>query len=467
VIRLLLVEDEDVAIENFEHTLELVKIPTELMIVRSRDSAISHLHQECFDLIVCDLSIPSEDGALDGVVSHGSQVHAAARDALPGVPAIFLTGFPGDRSVPEALSRGPVGDFYGQPNLPLVKLIVKGDTKSLLDCLHLYLRGLYGLQERVVESADGFTDDSMLLRASQHLMAKFHADHARLTSYGGASGAQVGKLDVTLPGGFTRTLVVKVQSGERVRREQTAFEEHVASRLSSAYYAPAVTPQYFGLRREAANCYAVASGGINLFELLREDPLAAADVVRLISKEHTPWTSEQLIRASNVGDLRRAKVRKVEVDDLIAERPVLANLEARVIELSECTCHGDLHGANVIVRDSGQPQLIDFGDVCVGPSALDPLTLELSVLFNSSGPSHGIEEPTGLRLGNWCDLDAYCSDSEFAPFIRACREWAYRMGDEQTVLVTAYVHAMRQLKYDDIPRRVALEIAEAAAREIH
>lgn len=465
MIRLLLVEDEDLAVENFMETLTLTGVETEIMVAKSRDHALHALATCDLDLIVCDLVIPSTDGVLDASVNHGFAVHAAARAQMPGVPAIFLTGYPEERGIHDSLSDGPVAQIYGPAKIPLVRLVAKGDVDALLSCLKLYLESLSGLQEVEVECQGATDPESMLVRACQHYVATIGGLRAVLVPFGGSSGAEVGRLEVTLDGGFKRTLVVKTQSMDRVGREQDAYEQHVPTSLASGYFAPAVTPQLYGLRRSGANLYALASGGRNLFDVLRADPRAAAALVHRMASMHAPWTAHSVHRSQSIGELRRTRNRTPRTDALVAADSDLSAIESRSMDLAFCTCHGDLHGANVVVGDSGDPQLIDFGDVGFGLSALDPITLELSLLFNPSGPLHGTEYPP-LELSEWHDVNSYCSQSPYFPFIQACRAWAQAVSDQDTLLVTAYVHSMRQLKYSDVPARVPAELARGIASAI-
>ena len=69
----------------------------------------------------------------------------------------------------------------------------------------------------------------------------------------------------------------------------------------------------------------------------------------------------------------------------------LNEVERRQVQTRWCCVHGDLHGANVLARKDGECVIIDFGDVGDGPASLDPITLELSLLFHTSRPSSRVK----------------------------------------------------------------------------
>ena len=117
---------------------------------------------------------------------------------------------------------------------------------------------------------------------------------------------------------------------------------------------------------------------------------------------------------------------------------------------------------NVLIDAHGRPVLIDFGDLGIGPTALDPITLELSLLFHASGPARATSWPRPNRLADWGDIDAYADGSPFPGFIRACREWALEFETERGVAALAYAHAMRQFKYPDVDKDLAAMLAKAA-----
>ena len=90
-MKVLLVENDRTLIRALVE--ELRAIPIEVSVAESRDSAFSALEDSDFDLVTCDLKIPSQDGALDEDVQHGFAVSNRVAEISPGVPVIILSAF--------------------------------------------------------------------------------------------------------------------------------------------------------------------------------------------------------------------------------------------------------------------------------------------------------------------------------------------------------------------------------------
>jgi hypothetical protein len=92
--------------------------------------------------------------------------------------------------------------------------------------------------------------------------------------------------------------------------------------------------------------------------------------------------------------------------------------------------------------------------------ALDPVTLELSILYHPEMIGCLDDWPTRDQTGAWSELDAYCVGCPVEDFVRACRSWAVEVSaGEEELLASAYAYSMRQVKYHDD----AVELAQAVA----
>jgi hypothetical protein len=117
----------------------------------------------------------------------------------------------------------------------------------------------------------------------------------------------------------------------------------------------------------------------------------------------------------------------------------------------------------VLVREDGTPLLIDYGEVGRGPACLDPLVLELSLLFHPGFKDVRGVWPTATQAQTWTNLDVYLSGCPITPFVKACREWAFAVEPlDKGVYATAYAFAVRQLKFDGTDHDLAISIASAA-----
>ena len=141
-----------------------------------------------------------------------------------------------------------------------------------------------------------------------------------------------------------------------------------------------------------------------------------------------------------------------------------AEFEGRQIQTRWCCIHGDLHGENVLVARDGSAVIIDYGEVGEGTVSLDPVTLELSLLFHPKGPLRpggaGFGAwPTEAQAAIWGDLDCYVAGCPAEAFVRECRAWAlHSAAGRREIAATAYSYLVRQLKYDDTNKELALAL---------
>ena len=140
----------------------------------------------------------------------------------------------------------------------------------------------------------------------------------------------------------------------------------------------------------------------------------------------------------------------------------IGDIEEREIAVKWPCIHGDLHGANVLVDDHNNAMVIDFGDVGPGPAALDPVTLELSLFFHPDAlPENAVVQPAVAQ--GWANLDGYAEQFAAKEFIRSCRQWAHAVaaGDRE-VFACCYAYALRQLKYQDTNKDIAIALVRAS-----
>ncbi|MDE0005579.1 MAG: hypothetical protein OXQ29_23050, partial [Rhodospirillaceae bacterium] len=122
--------------------------------------------------------------------------------------------------------------------------------------------------------------------------------------------------------------------------------------------------------------------------------------------------------------------------------------------------------SNVLSKPDGSPLIVDFASIRAGPACLDPVFLELSVIFHMDSPLRNQEWPTLEQAERWFDLDAYLYKCPAADFVEACRSWAVSASPSIDLASAVYIEAARQLKYDDTNHELAIAIATAAARRL-
>jgi hypothetical protein len=303
-------------------------------------------------------------------------------------------------------------------------------------------------------------------RAVRILTRRTGGSMARLEPLGGGlSGAQTIRADVETPEG-ARTALLAVKLGERRRvMDEAERYDRVAGLLPVGLGAPLVTTVKAGAGRVGALGYRLADDyDRSLFAALSDDHEAAATAGRL-AERFAEWYSTATPVTETVQDIRRRVVpdRDVIAALMPAELAALRRVETVEAASASCMQHGDLHGLNVLVNSRGEPVVIDYGEVGRATPSLDPVTLELSVIFHPAAPDHGW--PTEARIASFFDDDAYESDCPYVEFLRTCRSWsATAQASHEERAATALAYVLRQLQYGNptIPLARALMLAAIA-----
>ena len=224
-----------------------------------------------------------------------------------------------------------------------------------------------------------------------------------------------------------------------------------------------------GAGRRGGTLYSLAQGfDAALFEALRTDPGSGAAIVAWLREALQPWERAAAGRAVKVRDIRRTLLPDNRIPNLRAPVPWLtAELEGQTVLVRWGPTHGDLHGGNVLINGSGNAVVIDFGRVGRAPTAVDPITLELSMALHPDSAFAGAGWPTIDQASNWHDLNKYLVHCPVAEFVEACRNWARDVsrGDREMDAIV-YAYGLRQLLYSDSSLVLAEAFSAGAAGRI-
>jgi len=280
---------------------------------------------------------------------------------------------------------------------------------------------------------------------------------------GGLSGARVIRLRVTDSQGVqVRDAVAKLSTPSEVRRENDCYDYHM-SRL-----APSATPRKlatleFGAHKLAGVFFSLADGfDESAFDVARKAPERSGAVILSVEGATAPWIDGVPETRKTVKEIRQRLLRDEYLNQVRETFNLdwITDFEAREIQAKWACSHGDLHGCNVLVSPAGVA-LIDYGDVADGPASLDPVTLELSLLFHPDAPARAGAWPSADQARSWGDLDIYLEGCPFPEFVRECRNWALRVGaGNREVAASAYSYIARQLKYVDTDKARALALLD-------
>lgn len=280
---------------------------------------------------------------------------------------------------------------------------------------------------------------------------------------GGHSGARVYRLRITDSQDVqVHDAVAKLSTPSDVQREGDRYDNHVV-RLD-----PTATPRKlatleFGAHTMAGIFFGLADGfRKTMFDIAGNSPEQSRSVISSVKTATARWIDGVPQTRRSIRQLRQ----RVLSDELLDEirrtfyLDWIEDFENREIQACWACCHGDLHGSNILVSSEGVA-LIDYGDIGEGPASLDPVTLELSLLFHSDAPNTAGLWPSADHTKVWGDLDAYLDDCPYPQFVRECRAWAVCVAaGNREVAASAYSYLVRQLKYEDTNKERVLTLLD-------
>lgn len=470
-MRLLLVEDDPAVLEVMD---DAVGGAIRVTVARCRDEALDALTVEGYDLAVCDLRIPTDRDANDEDASHGLSIVTALRDRYPGLPILVFSAYGTLDIVQMLLDQARQADIYGTNHEePLLRFFKKSDTLECIQAIRVAARELAELdQVEVSVGGSGLELSHAERRVIQIYGRRIGGTAVRVSGLGGGlSGRRTLRLAVTSSAGAPAAGVfARLGSLSDVADEHRRYSQHLAARLRIGAYTPLVAVIDAGCSDMGGNFYTLAEEyGESLFDRLASDEDAAVKATREVQAISAGLIADAAMVSEEVGVLRSRFVSDAEMADL---RGALAGIpwepvEKQRVQIRGCAQHGDLHGLNVLLDAAGSPVLIDFAAAMLANAAVDPVTLELSLVFHPSMKDMRGDWPSASSAAEWWNLEEYLGGCPFPLFVRACREWALSVaaGDRE-VLATAYAYAVRQLKYDDTDVEVALAIVGAIAARL-
>jgi DNA-binding NarL/FixJ family response regulator len=461
MIRILLIEDDPTFGPFLATELSQQEREIEVNHVESRDAALAALDTDVWDLIICDLKIPAEDGGLDAAVEHGLAVVAEAERISPGTPIIVLSAFHTIEIAQRLADAARQEDIYGSTTPErMMKFFQKSEVDKCLNAAKQHATSLLRLGEIEVTG----TDEPARKRVLRVFASRQKGDRVRATTIGGGlSAASVMKVEVFRGGAQVARVLGRVAQKPDADREIAAYDGFIAPMLPNGLFTPRM-PQTVTSAGQAVGIFytLIGSGDVALFDVLRKDPAAAAALVAHLRQGTAPWVQASAVASATVRDIRRSFISDNDfaVVQELHGAGSWAAAEARTVQVRRGPQHNDLHGLNVLV-DNSRPVMIDFAEVGESPMATDPVTLELSTWFHPRGVGCSADARASILGGAWWTGAA---DPAVAPLVQECRRWAQAVaaGDRER-LACAYGYAVRQLKYDDTDKGLAAAIASAAA----
>lgn len=280
----------------------------------------------------------------------------------------------------------------------------------------------------------------------------------------GFSGSEVLRLEIkSHQGASVASVVGKISGLDEVREELSRYDRFVAPSLPAGAFTPLIDKVLVGADGLGGAFYTLVDPtSRSLFDVVAEDPALAAKAVDRLAVRLEKWREGAPQKTLSVGDLRRSLITDAAVSALTV--PISfdrEDLEQTQLYVREATVHGDLHGLNMLIDSGGEPILIDFAEVMLAPNAIDPVTLELSTVLHPSSPVKGLWP--GADAAKLANPDEFFAGCPHGDFLRAARKWAHSIAaTDREVAAAAYAYCLRQLKYEDVDRDLAEQLAKAA-----
>ncbi len=463
-MHVLVVEDDADFVAELRQVFAELPGNVDIKVAGSRSAAFGLLENEFFDLIVLDLKIPTIEGALDADPEHGHAVFAHSRTVAPGTPIFVLTGSPAEDFIPAMLKQQQQVDVWSEGRkvgtVVFLRKIKFDECPTMLSPIAAAIHGLSDV-ELDRGGVNLTVQDDRLIRI---FARKFGGTRCQISQIGGGlSGAKVVRVRVTDSGGArVHDAVAKLGSPADVRDEGIRFD-NLVSRLD-----PGATPRKlavleFGAGALAGIFYGLAEGfESSAFDIALCQDGRAARAVAGVEAATKRWTDGVPQTRRTIRDVRQRVLGDETLTEILQTYPVnwVSDFESAQIQTRWACIHGDLHGSNILIATNGSAVLIDYGDVGDGPASLDPVTLELSLLFHPQGVDLG-GWPSLDQARQWGSLDAYLEGCPAAEFVRGCRELAGRVSaGNREVAASAYGYLIRQLKYEDTRKDLTLALLD-------
>ncbi len=473
-MKVLLIEDDPDFIDGLKPRLEALGDVT-VIIAESRDSAfaaLDDLSNKFTDVIVLDLKLPASATTFDAATEHGEAVFARALQKAPGAPIYLLTGSSFEQFARKLLRNARQEDVWGDgKTMPTIEVFPKTDLLEFLEHMKTLFPRIQATNNVDVTTGVQALNLSYSERRTIKIFARkrFGTTCAVSSLNGGLSASRVLRVKVRDGSGALQVdAAAKLGPLPEIDDESQRFEKFV--RLSPGSYPARVEVVRFGAVNSGGVFYNLLNGyNASVFDKLMESDVDP-HFVPAIRDLTRPWSDGVPTANRRIAEIRK---RSLSDTDLASVQNAFSltwipEFESKMIQARTCCIHGDLHGGNLLLNSRGAPMLIDFGDVGDGTISLDPITLELCLFFHPQFAHVSAAWIEGLDADSWTSLNDYARTMPRPQFARDCRTWAHEAaGSGREVLASAYSYLIRQLKYHDTDKALALRLLESVRRAFY
>lgn len=472
-MKILFVEDNDGFANDLEPALREIPNVGDIKRAADKETATAALRDDLVDLVILDLAIPPDRSSNTPDPEHGQALFHEARTLRPGTPIFILTGAEVERFSRGLAKFGNQVRLWGaRADIETVSFFLKEEVDELLARVRA-LADLFGQMSAVAINTRGrdiglTAVQVQMLKTFAHMAGGVACDVNLLS--GGLSDAKVVKAAAMDRARKAQVLCAgKLGSSEVILSERDAYENH-ARKLGIGACPPMYCAIERGVGQYGAIFYTLTDDDTeSLFERLAVDPSVGPKVVGRVRGGLQRWTEAATADLVTIAEVRRRLIDDEDAEAIEKKFGItsLRAIEARSIQVSQSCIHGDLHCGNVLVKSDGGAVLIDFGDAGPGFTSLDPIALELSLVFHPDARKLGLRDNLMGNLEAWPDVDSFARDDQMKDTIIACREWAHDVGGgDQSVLASAYAYGLRQLKYETVDPAITVTFVAKLSERI-
>lgn len=472
-MKILFVEDNETFASVMTPLISEIYYVVSVKIAASFESAKYEISNGFFDLVILDLNIPLTDDSLDKAVEYGQSVFHFVREKAPGTPIIILTASEPDAFTQRLVRYGESHDIWGGGcSINTIDYLLKEQTIELIETIERFSKEIHLTDALPIDTRGrSISLSNQYSRIIRIFSRKAGGASCEVKSLnGGLSDTRV--IRATAKDEQGKTLAVcagKLGALTDIQNENSAYEQHV-KRLKIGVYAPAFGLIEKGVGGAAGLFYTLAEDDISLFDYLSCNTKNAADVISLTRAALDRWSSARTLIEVKGADIRR----RLLSDDRLAELSkkydlsMIEHIELMPLRVSQSCVHGDLHGGNILVSAEGNPTIIDYGDVGLGYTTMDPVTLELSFLFHPDANNYNYPASILPLIEQWPHIEEYTPKHRLKNIIESCRDWAHDVAaGDKDVLMAGYAFTLRQLKYKTVDAEITLKLLRVICEKLN
>ena len=347
-------------------------------------------------------------------------MHSHVRETAQGTPVIIFSAFGTYRLASQLGENSTRHDVWGCRQEQVITIC--REKSQLAECLDLIRQARTHIESlnQIDISTGGQSlsltpEEKRILRIFTRINQGVNARVSALG--GGLSSARTVRLEVIDKNGAVKSpAVAKLGSIKDLLDEEARYRNCITPAFGVGGFAHMINFLRAGAGGTGGIFYGFAKDyNQSLLDLLISDPGRATAIISGLRRlEHT-WQSNATIKSVVLGDMRREmvsdEVLRLHGDKLGFDWQAF---EANQVRMKCCCQHRDLHGLNVLVQDGDIPIFIDYGEVGEAPACLDPLILELSLLFHRECKRACGTWPSIDQAANWANVDEYLRGNAFS-----------------------------------------------------